>query len=312
MTIARGATVALAALACGLPDPVPLPRIVGASPEGGGVATTTAAEIRFSDPVDPQGLLDGGRLVLVPAASLAEAVAAVESAAGAVALASSVRASAALVDGGRRVVLVPGAPLRAFTAHALVLWSGTRAADGRPVLDPDGRRRTFVVRFETGAPQGPPPVPVVTEVRADAATPEAGGEYVEVANLGEGALDLEGWTLAKRTSSGALSSCTISAPDGEVPPGGVALVVGGAYDGRYALPTSVSLARCGTTALLGGLANDRAPEIRLSNPLGDLASTFGAAGGPICPAAAERIDPAGLDEPANIACTSGSPGALAR
>ncbi len=299
-----------AAIGCGLPVPRPFPRVLGASPEGGEVSTLATAEVRFSEPVDPTGITDGSRLVLAPASVLAEAAAALESEAGAAALAGAVECAVALADGGRRVVLSPATPLRAYTPYALVLSSLIRAADGRPVLDPDGRRRTFVSRFETGAPEGQPPLPSLTEVRADAATPEAGGEYVEVANLGGGALDLEGWRLSKRTGTGALVSCAISAAGASVAPGGVALVAGGSYDGRYELPPGVAVLGCGATALLGGIANDSAPEILLANPLGEVAATFGAGGAPICPAAAERIDPAGPDDSANIACTGGSPGAL--
>lgn len=306
----RRAVVVLAAvLACGLPDPTPLPRVVGASPEGEGVSPATTAEIRFSDPVDASGLLDGRRLVLVTDAALRAAVAAVESDAGAAGLPGAIPCDASLDPDSRRVVLRPRASLRAFTGHALVLSSRVRAVDGRAVLDPEGRRETFVAAFATGAPEGPPPVPVLTEVRADAETPEAGGEYVEVANLGDGALDLEGWQLAKRTASGTLSACRIG-PGAAIGRGAVALVAGGAWDGRYGIPADVPVHACGTTALLGGIANDRAPALQLVDPLGAVKATLGEAGGLMCPVAMERIDPAGADLPENLACTAGSPGAL--
>jgi hypothetical protein len=305
-----GPAAALAlALACGLPEPEPLPRVVEASPRGSGVAVDAAAFLRFSAPVSAEGLVDGRRLVLVESGALRAAIALVESDAGAAG--AGVAVDAALDEGGRRVLLRPRAPLRALAGHALVLSSRARAADGRPVLDPDGRQRTFVASFETGAAPGPPPAPALTEVRADAATPEAGGEYVEVANLGAGTLDLAGWRLAKRTATGGLSSCAIVPPaGGVVPPGGVAIVAGGAYDGRYPIPAGVPVHACGATALLGGLANDRAPEILLADPLGAPAATIGAAGAPPCAEALEKIDPAGADEPANLACTEGTPGAL--
>ncbi len=309
--LARAVALALA-LACGPPGPEPCARVTGASPEGDGVPVGTSAEIRFSAPVDPEGLLDGRRLVLVETATLLDAIAAVESDVGA--SGTGIALGASLEDGARRVVLRPEAPLRAYTGHAVVLSSRARAADGRPVLDPDGRRRTFVASFETGAPDGPPPAPALTEVRADAETPEAGGEYVEVANLGAGPLDLGGFRLAKRTATGALSSCAIganSAPAGAVvPPAGVALVAGGAYDGRYALPAGVPVLACGATALLGGIANDRAPEILLFDRMGTLVATLGANGARICAAALEKLDAAGADDLANLACTEGSPGRL--
>ncbi len=177
------------------------------------------------------------------------------------------------------------------------------------MLDPEGRRRTFVAGFETGAPDGPAPALALTEVRADAATPEAGGEYVEVVNLGTSALDLGGWRLGKRTAAGALSSCAILPPPGTVlAQGALALVAGGAYDGRYALPPGVPVLACGSSALLGGIANDRAPDLVLADPGGNVVATLGAAGGPICPAAVEKIDPFGEDEEWNLVCTDGTPG----
>lgn len=298
-------------LACGPRPPDPLPRIVGASPQGEGVPTTTSAEVRFDAPVDGNGLTDGRLLVLASAEVLHAAVTAVESDTGAADLQGAAAVDATVVDGGTRVLLRPRAPLRGWTGYAIVLSSRVRAADGRPMLDPDGRRRTFVASFGTGAPEGPPPTPALTEVLADAATPEAGGEYVEVANLGASPLDIGGFRLAKRTASGALVSCEVTPPPGAVlAPGAVALVAGGAYDGRYALPAGVPVMTCGATALLGGIANDRAPDLVLSDPGGHVLATFGAGGGPVCPAAAEKIDPAGADEPGNIACTDGSPGVL--
>lgn len=309
--MSRRAPAALLAalLACGPPAPEPLPRILGAAPEGEGNSTAVAAELRFGAPVDPAGLLDGRLLVLVPSEALRAAVAAVEGEEGARALEGAAAVDASLEGGGARIVLRPRAPLRAFTAYALVLSSHVRAADGRPMLDPEGRRRTYVASFATGAPDGPPPRPALTEARADAATPEAGGEYVEVTNLGPAPLDLAGFRLAKRTSGGALSSCPIVAPAGVVlAPGAVGLVTGGAYDARYLLPEGAVVMSCGATALAGGLANDRAPELLLADPGGAVLATLGAAGAPLCPAAVEKVDPAGPDEAANLACTDGTPG----
>jgi hypothetical protein len=300
-----------AVLACGPRPPAPLPRIVSAAPQGEGLPTTTSAEIRFDAPVDGSGLTDGRLLVLATAEVLRAAISAVESDAGAADLQGAVAADASIEDGGYRVLLHPRAPLRGWTGYAMVLSSRVRAADGRPMLDPEGRRRTFVASFGTTAPEGPPPAPALTEVLADAATPEAGGEYVEVGNLGAAPLDLGGFRLVKRTASGSLASCEVMPPPGVVlPPGAVALVAGAAYDGRYALPTGVPVMTCGSTALLGGIANDRPPDLMLADPAGHVLATFGANGAPICPAAAEKIDPAGADEPGNIACTEGSPGVL--
>lgn len=310
--VARALAAAFAAaLACGPHAPEPLPRIVAAAPAGEGIATTTAAELRFDAPVDAAGLTDGRLVALATAEVLRAAVAAVESDAGASGLAGAVAMDVSVEEGGLLLAIRPRAPLRGWTAYSIVLSSRVRAADGRPMLDPGGRRRTFVASFATGPPDGPPPSPAITEVLADAATPEAGGEYVEVANLGAGSIDVGGFRLAKRTASGALSSCEVVASPGFVlPPGKVALVVGGAYDGRYALPASVAVMTCGATALAGGIANDRAPALLLADPGGHVLATFGEGGAPICPGAAEKVDPAGADEPSNIECTDGSPGVL--
>jgi hypothetical protein len=302
------AAAALAAgLACGEADPGPLARVVGAAPAGKAVPTTAAARVRFSAPVDPAGLLDGSRVVLAEAGDLARVLAAVEGDAGAGGV--GLPARAALDAGGTAVTLRPDAPLRAHLGHVLVVSSRLRAADGRPVLDPEGRRRPYVATFETGAAEGPPPVPALTEVRAVAAAPEAGGEYVEVANLGAGALDLRGWRVGKRSGSGALVWCTVEGALADaVPPGGVALVAGGAWDGRYPLPAGVPVLRCGASALAGGLADDRAPAIVLADPAGEIAATLGEGGGLRCPVAVERVTPDAADALENLVCTEGSPG----
>jgi hypothetical protein len=270
----------------------------------------TAIEVRFTGPVGEAGIVDGSRVVVAPAAALPAALDAAESDAGAARLAIAVAAEAALEDGGRRAVLRPSAPLRGRTRFVVVVASRLADAEGRPVLDAEGRRRASVFAFQTAAPPGPPPRPLLTEMLCDAEAPEAGGEYAEVANLGEGALDLGGWRLAKRTASGGTASCLLDAPlEAAVPPGAVALVAGAAWDDRYATPPDVPVLRCGTAALLGGLANDHPPELALVDPDGAVVSTLGAGGiAPLCPEAAAKIDPEGEDAPWNLACAEATPG----
>jgi hypothetical protein len=310
---AWGLAAAATLAACAAPEPPRSARVVGASPAGAGVTTALAeVEVRFDAPVEPAGIADGARIVVAPAEAVRDAVLAVDSEAGAAALASAVPAGAALEDGGARAVLRLRAPLRPFTPYAVVVSSRLTAVGGGAVLDPEGRRRPFTSPFETGAPAGPPPRPVLAEVRADAATPEAGGEYVELENRGAGPLWLAGHRLVKRTPAGALQGCALAAaPDDVLAAGARALIVGGAYDGRYALPAEAAIVACGATALAGGLANDRAPELALEDALGSVVATFGAAGAPSCPAAIERIDLDGPDAPENLACASGegTPGA---
>jgi hypothetical protein len=181
---------------------------------------------------------------------------------------------------------------------------------GRPIRarifseDLAGHRSAFGPAFEVAA-LPPRPAPVLTEALADADAPEAGGEYVEVANLGTGDADLGGFAIAKRSGTGAFSRCTIAPAAGVVvAPGAHALVVGGAYDGRYPVPAGTATYRCGSAALAGGLANDRAVALALEDPLGRVVSTVGIdEPAPRCAAGAvERVDPAGADLATNWAC----------
>jgi hypothetical protein len=309
----RALLLGLALAGCGLPEPGPLARVAGWSPRGTGVDPGAQVRVEFSHPVSPQGLLDG-RLVALAAGADARAVAAAVEGPGVAEGVPVLACARVLEDGGRRLVLRPVDPLPLGEVVALVLGTGAlRDVDGRPVLDPDGRHRTFVATFEVEPPPpGPPPRPLLTEVRADAATPEAGGEYVEVLNLGEGPLDLEGWRLVKRTASGATAACTASlAAGGPVAPGRVGLLVGGAWDGRYAVPPGVPRWACGASSLAGGLANDVPPWLQLVDPAGGVQATLGAGGAPRCPAALELLDLALGDLPGNLACADGqgSPGA---
>jgi hypothetical protein len=301
----RGRAVGSAALllagACGVPLlPEPAPRVVAVEPSGAGVPVALAAvTVAFSSPVSPEGLTDGRLLVLVPAASERAAVAAVESGDGAADLAGAAPAWIGLADGGRTAVLHLGAPLHALVAYAVVIGSGVRDVDGRPVLDAAGRTKPTVARFETGPAPGPPARPVLAELRIDAETPEAGGEYVVLQNRGAGGLDLFGHRLEKRSASGAVTACALG--EGVVAPGKLALLVGGAYDGRYLLPQGTLVVTCGTSSLLGGLANDRFPALQLRDPRAAILTTAGAAGGPVC-AVAVRTDLDGPDEPWNWQC----------
>ncbi len=151
---------------------------------------------------------------------------------------------------------------------------------------------------------------VLTEALADAASPQAGGEYVEVANLGSADADLAGHRLAKRSATGAISRCVIEPLGGPVPAGGHGLVVGGAWDGRYLVPPGVPLFRCGASSLAGGIADDRPPALALEAPGGALLSGLGWSGPAVrCTArSVERVHPAGEDAAGNWACAPAAPG----
>jgi hypothetical protein len=263
--------------------------------------------VDFTAPVAAEGLAEGLLVALARAADVRDVARLLESGQppGPLALPGD----AALAEGGRQIELRPHALLAGGAAYAVVVAPTLRDLEGRAVLDPEGHRRTFVGTFSTVA--GPPPRPVLTEVRAVAATPQAGGEYVELLNLGEEPLDLSGWRLEKRTSAGSLAGCTVEAAPVALPPGDFGLIAGGAWDGRY--PASAGTVRftCGGLALAGGLADDRPPEVRLLDASGVLQATFGQGGAaPLCPAAVERIDALSPDQPANLACAAddGTPG----
>lgn len=298
---ALGTAALLLGAACGMPPvPEPAPKVVRVEPGGAGVPVSLAAvRVAFSSPVSPEGLADGRFLVLVPAASERAALAAVESEDGAAGLVGAAPGWIGLADGGRTAVLHLTAPLHALVPYAVVVGSHVQAVDGRPVLDAAGRRKPTVARFETGPAAGPPARPVLAELRIDAETPEAGGEYVVLQNRGWGSLDLFGHRLEKRSASGAVTGCALG--EGLVAPGALALLTGGVYDGRYLLPPGTIVVACGGGSLLGGLANDRFPALQLRDPQGAILSTAGAAGGPVC-AIALRRELDGPDEPWNWAC----------
>jgi hypothetical protein len=284
-----------------MPDaPGALPHVVQVEPTGTDVATSLVeASVTFSAPVSPGGLSDGRRMVLVPASAEHEAVKAVDSDAGAVGLEGSVPGRITLEEGGKRAVLALEAPLHPLVPYSVVVGSKLRSVQGKAVLDAEGRERATVGNFQTGPASGPPARPVIAQIRVDAETPEAGGEYVAVLNRGTGPLDLYGHRLEKLGASGSVASCVLG--EGEVAPGKLALLVGGAYDQRYTLPVGAAVLSCGSKALVGGLANDRFPSLRLLDPGGAVLSTAGAAGGPVC-AIVLRQELDGPDEPGNWGC----------
>jgi len=311
----RAAPLAMALLACGAPeDPEPRVRLVSATPSGTVAPGAVAVELAFSGPVAREGLADGRRLALCRGGDADAVAAAAGSEAGIGPGDPVLAARVELLDGERRVRLAPARALWPMASWAVVVGKGVRDAGGRPVLDPLGRARTFRHLFDTGdLPPGALPAAVLTEALARAAPPAGAGEYVEVANLGGAPADLAGFRLAKRTASGAVQRCALEPADaGPIPPRGRALFAGGALDGRYHLPAALPIYRCGTSALLGGLADDRPVALALESPGGAVISSLGwAAPAPLCAEGAlERIHPAGPDAPANLACPGlATPGA---
>jgi hypothetical protein len=305
----RPAILAACAIGCGLPDPGSMVRVVDGAPAGAGVDRAVEPSIRFSGAVAPEGLVDGRRFLLVRQGELRAALAAAESEEGAAPSVPRVAGSVELREGSTRLVFRPNALLAPGVQWALILSSRALAPDGRHVLDADGRLKPTVLGFATAAL--PPPGVLFTELRADAETPEAGGEYAEILNLGPGPLDLAGWRLEKRSASGSWSGCTVGEWAGApTAVGGVALLVGEGWDGRYGLPPGTALFPCGAGALAGGIANDRTPVLRLVDREGALAASLDATGTPLCAGALEGEY--GVLLPGAVAsrwsCTEGSPG----
>lgn len=154
------AAAALAA-ACGPALPERMPRIVGAWPTGAAVCPDeVVVAVEFSEPIDPAGVSDGRFFALAVEADVREVVAGAEAPGGIGPGIPVVAGAVAVVAGGRRAELRPAAPLDPFTGYAAVVASQVRSAEGRPVLDPAGRRRPFVSPFQTGArPDREPPQP---------------------------------------------------------------------------------------------------------------------------------------------------------
>jgi len=309
--VRRALLVGLAALGC-QPLPEPPTRVEAVMPEGTVAPGEVAVEVRFSGPVLPEGLTDGRRAALCRGADASAVAAAASAEPGLPPGAPVLPAAIALLDGGRRLRLLARRPLWPMASWALVLGKGLHDADGRPVVDATGRQRAVVHAFETGdLPASALPSLALAEALAHAEPPEAGGEYAEVANLGSAPADLAGFRLAKRTASGAEQRCTLEPMVGQaIAPGGRGLLVGGAWDGRYPLLQGVPLYRCGASALLGGLADDRSLALRLESPGGAPLTGLGweavaprCASGPLA-----RLELQGPDVAANLACGAGSPG----
>lgn len=306
--LAAPAILALLLAGCA-PVPELHTRVAGVTPAGTVAPGPVAVEIAFTAPVDAAGIADGRRVALCRGADAAAVAAAASSPAGLGPGAPVLQARVTLLPGGTRARLEPAGRLWPMAEWAVVVGEGLVDQEGRPVLDPTGRTRALRHLFQTGdlAPGDVPRVALV-EALADAAAPEAGGEYAEVLDLGGRGADLAGFRLAKRTAAGALQRCTLEPLAGAAgaAPGGRALVVGGGYDGRYALPAGVAVYACGATALLGGLANDRPVALALESPGGAPISGLGwdavaprCAGVPV-----ERAVPDGPDAASNLRCAA--------
>ena len=127
-----------------------------------------------------------------------------------------------------------------------------------------------------GAPVEPPPdgepqvLLLITEVMANPVD-ERRGEYVELMNLGEDAVDLAGWTLSDGDSSDVLQgfeggSTTLAGG------GGFAVILDPDHDGDPVVPPGVTLLTGGDRRLGNGLSTD--DPVTLRDPAGVLVAAF--------------------------------------
>ncbi len=257
------------ALACHSQLPGPLPHVVSAAPTGSVAPDDVVVEIAFSAPLDPRGVEDGRYFALCRREDLREVVLQAESENGLAAGAPVVPARTALSEGGTRAVLTPNAPLDPERAWAAVLSRRARSADGRPVLDADGRPRTFALLFETGpaadreAPRGrwlvPPHGPAPANL---AALRVAFDEPVSGAlALGSGAPPARALALAPDVLGLDL--------EGPLPPGPLALDVTAVHDAagnaaQQLTPLSVSGCACQAAPALLAAARVTPGELSVS------------------------------------------------
>lgn len=173
---------------------------------------------------------------------------------------------------------------------------------------------------------GEPPLPaevVIVEVLSNPPGPaalEKHAEYVELLNLGPGAVDLAAWTVSdalEPMASGSDPLVHVSGDGGCAPstclaPGRRALLVGGAYEGPVG--DALVLATDDTSLANAGLGNTE--PVVLRDGEGALRSTYRAWEEPLSApdpateeAALTRVGPEAPDEPTNWHFTAPTPGA---
>ena len=303
-----GALALAGALACGVADPEPLPRVVGASPSGEGVPPGAAAEVRFSAPVDAGGLLDGRRLALGEAGALRR-----DRPRGRErGRRGRPRRHHARLPGGR------GAPRRApprgtaprahgVRARAVLARARrrrpARARPGRAAPDlrrgvRDGRGgRPATARRAHGGPRGRGDPRGGRRVRRGGEPRRAGASTSAATASGSGRRPAPSpGARSPRRRAGA-SFRPAASRWWRAAPGTVATPPGGDR-GR----SPAGRPRCSEGSRTIGRRRSR---WRIS---GTVVATLGAAGGLICPIALEVIEPGAPDAPHNLACTAGSPG----
>jgi hypothetical protein len=163
-----------------------------------------------------------------------------------------------------------------------------------------------------------PPLPplVVNEIQATPdIAPQEAGEFVEIYNAGDEAVDLAGWIIADASASPPRTQ-TLQALGPHltvIEPGEYALIVGQAFDtSEYpTLATNVILSGTSGRLLSFGLADDRGLIIELRTPEGAMVSSFGGwlRGRDNRGRSIERIDATGPDVRENWTWALETPGA---
>jgi hypothetical protein len=147
-----------------------------------------------------------------------------------------------------------------------------------------------VATLEVEVTLGDGPTISITEVLADPAGPEPAQEFVELANFGDGAVDLSGWMI----DDGGDGDGDLL-PDGTVlSPGEVGLVVSSGYDpqeGQDPAPADTArLIRVESSICSNGLKNSEAESVELYDATGALVSLYdGRVGTPVEGAGAVRL-----------------------
>ncbi|HOX47136.1 MAG TPA: Ig-like domain-containing protein [Myxococcota bacterium] len=291
------------------------PWVVEFAPQGEAVPLETEVVVTFSEPVAPEAAVTG-LVVLVEESALDEGFHEDldEPPLTKKRKAALVPVEARLAGDGELVRLTPAGPLLAGAAYWVLVSSAVTDQASNPlvaelVLDENGRvvsprghaSHRFQVRAgggeqtdggpdggpdggawtEAGPADGPAPAALRlawSEVLANPAGDEAAGEYLELASLETGPVELAGLRLDDQGGAEEgeeLATCAAGAP-ASLPPGGVALVVGRAFAPPAELPAGTLLLCTPRDSLTPrGLRNSGGEILVLRDALGRELTRFG-------------------------------------
>ncbi len=307
-------------------DIVP-PAVLLVTPEGWMVDPDTIVSVKFSEPVDPAALVEE-LVVVVPAEQVDDAFLQDLDRPPLSAKRSEYPLPCRIdsdMQGGR-LLLEPDQPLEYGQAYLVVVSAAVCDLAGNPLVDTlqtDERGRViglqthfthrFQIRQAPDDPENPGPSgPVFSEVLANPAGTESEGEYLEIVNLGDQPVDLDGWGL---DDSGGESAGDRLGPCQEggavmVPPGSTALLVGRNFlDPPDLASGTIKVCTDRSTVTPRGLKNGGGEILVLSDPSGREADRYGGwvnlSDREGC--AAVRLDLLAPDGPENWAVPEGEP-----